>query len=41
MIARFWLKRYNVDVSREFAGIIFQNLKKVNNQGEIYEYIKC
>ena len=21
MIARFWLKRYNVDVSREFAGI--------------------
>ena len=39
MIARFWLKRYNVDVSREFAGI-FQ-IKKVNNQGEIYEYIKC
>lgn len=40
MIARFWLKRYNVDVSREFAGIFCQ-IKKVNNQGEIYEYIKC
>lgn len=39
MIARFWLKRYNVGVSREFAGIF--SGKKVNNQGEIYEYIKC
>lgn len=23
MIARFWLKRYNVGVSREFAGIFY------------------
>lgn len=39
MIARFWLKRYNVDAAESLLAS-FQ-IKKVNNQGEIYEYIKC
>ena len=40
MIARFWLKRYNVECQQRVLLASFQ-IKKVNNQGEIYEYIKC
>ena len=53
MIARFCSNRYNVDVSRESAGIfsIPKYTREVaggkfsvyqrENQGEFYEYIKC